>query len=145
MLASDGMDATGTITISAAGSEATADLHAVPPPGAALSIQLEDIDLKHQRSRWRKNVLEIAARHPSLSRYLGSKAAGFPGQEQKHFRVLVAEIVADAICGRLVDQNIRANPEDYENADWNLYYADYTRFLSLFLPIAHRLQCPEES
>lgn len=145
VLVSDGAPIAGTITISAAGSEATAELQAVPPPGAELSIQLKDIDLKHQRSRWRNNVLEIAARHPSLSRYLGSKAAGFPGQELKHFRILVAEIVADAVCYRLVAQNIRANPEDYENADWDLYYADYTKVFSLFLPIAHKLQCPEES
>ncbi len=145
VLASDGTEGKGTITISAAGSEAAAELEAVPAPGAALSIKVADIDLKHQRSRWRQNVLEIAARHPSLSRYLGSKAKHFPGQEQKHFRLLLAEIVADAICGRLVDQNIKANPEDYENADWNLYYADYTRFMSLFLPIAHKLQVPEES
>ena len=104
---------------------------------------LEDIDLKHQRSRWRQNVLEIAAKHPSLSRYLGLKAADFPGQETKHFRVLVAEVVADAICAKLLAQNAQQNPEDYENADWDQYYADYSRYMSQFLPIAHKLQCPE--
>lgn len=145
VLASDGIECGGTICISANGQEAVAQLEAAPAPGAALSIRLEDIDLKHQRSRWRSNILEIAARHPSISRYLGTKAKRFPGQEQRHFRLLVAEIVADAICGRLVDQNIRANPEEYENADWNLYYADYTKFMSLFLPIAHKLQVPEDA
>jgi hypothetical protein len=108
-----------------------------------VKIELKDIDLKHQRSRWRQNVLEIAARHPSLRRYLGSETAGFPGQESKHFRVLVAEIVADALCYKLLADNIRKNPEDYENADWDQYYADYSKYFSDFLPIAHKLQCPE--
>ena len=127
----------------AAGRVATAEIHSIASPGAGLKIQLEDIDLKHQRSRWRQNVLEIAARHASLARYLGSKAAGFPGQETKHFRLLVAEIVADALCYKLLAQNIQANPEDYENADWDQYYADYSRYFSQFLPVAHKLQLPE--
>ena len=140
---SDGTEAKGTITIMAAGLAATAEVHSVATPGAGLKIQLEDIDLKHQRSRWRQNVLEIAARHPSLARYLGPKATGFPGQETKHFRLLVAEIVADALCYKLLAQNIQANPEDYENADWDQYYADYSRYFSQFLPVAHKLQLPE--
>ncbi len=123
--------------------QATAELQAAPSPGAGLKIQLEDIDLKHQRSRWRQNVLEIAARHASVARYLGSKASGFAGQETKHFRLLVAEVVADAICYKLLAQNIQANREDYEHADWDQYYADYSKYMSQFLPVAHKLQCPE--
>jgi len=143
MVASDGTEATGTITAAVAGQQATAELEAARAPGAGLKIQLEDIDLKHQRSRWRQNVLEIAARHASVSRYLGSKVSGFAGQESKHFRLLVAEIVADAICYKLLAQNIQANKEDYDHADWDQYYADYSRYMSQFLPVAHKLQCPE--
>ncbi len=143
LVASDGEEATGTITVALAGQQARAELQAAPSPGAGLKIQLEDIDLKHQRSRWRKNVLEVAARHPSVARYLGSKASGFAGQESKHFRLLVAEIVADAICYKLLAQNIQANREDYEHADWDQYYADYSRLMSEFLPVAHKLQCPD--
>jgi hypothetical protein len=131
------------ITVAVAGQQATAELQAAPAPGAGLKIKLEDIDLKHQRSRWRQNVLEIAARHPSVARYLGSKASDFSGQESKHFRLLLAEIVADAICYKLLAQNIQANREDYEHADWDQYYADYSRYMSQFLPVAHKLQCPE--
>lgn len=144
VLTSDGTETAGTITISAGGEQASAHLDALPAPGAALSIKLEDIDLTHQRSLWKNNVLRIAARHPSVRRYLGPPPQ-FQGQEHRHFKLLIAEIVADAICGRLVEQSFRANPEDYENADWNTYYADYTRFMSLFLPIAHKLQVSEDA
>lgn len=144
-LTSDGTDATGTITVAANGYQATTEIHSVESLGAGLKIKLEDIDLKNQRSHWRQNVLEIAARHPSVARYLGGKTEGFPGQESKHFRLLLAEIVADAVCYKLVAQNIQANPEEYENADWDQYYADYSRYFSRFLPIAHKLQVPEGS
>lgn len=142
-LESDGTEATGTVAISLDEAEATAELHAVPAPGAGLRIEIEDIDLKNQRSRWRHNVLEIAARHPSVSRYLGLKSDGYPGQESKHFRLLVAEIVADAICYKLMTQNVGANSEEYEDADWDQYYSEYTRYMTLFLPIAHKHQLKE--
>ncbi len=115
----------------------------VEPPGADLQIKLEDIDHKNQRYRWRQNLLEIAAKHPSLKRYLGRKEDGFPGQDSKHFRLLLAEIVADAVCAQLLSRNIQDNPEEFEEADWDLYYAEYSKYMTEFLPIAHKLQCPE--
>ena len=79
---------------------------------------------------------EVAARHPSLRRYLGDKASGFVGQDAKHFRLLLAEIVAESVCQKLVSQLTNDNPEDYEDADWDLYYAEYSRLMTEFLPIA---------
>jgi hypothetical protein len=127
---------------------AEAKITIVPPLGADLSIKLEDIDLVNQRSRWRQNVLEIATRHPSLRRYLGEKQDGYPGQDSKHFRLLVAEIVADAVCFRIVERrvqaSIQANTGEFEDADWNTYYSLYSKYMTQFLPLAHKLQCPEE-
>lgn len=90
----------------------------------------------------RNNVLEIAARHPSLRRHLGP-AAAFPGQNDPQFRVLIAEIVADAVCAGIVSRNAEMNPESYVNADWDRYYAEYSEFMTRFLPIAHRIVVPE--
>ena len=99
------------------------EVRAVPDPGAALKIRIEDIDLGNQRYRMRNNVIEIAAKHPSLRRYLGSKADNFPGQDEQHFRVLIAEIVADAVCADIVSRNMDTNPDEYINADWDRFYA----------------------
>ena len=140
---SDGTQAAATVTAVLAESKATASLTSVPPVGADLSIKLEDIDLGNQRYRWRQNVLEIAARHPSLRRYLGDQSRGFPGQEYKHFRLLLAEIVSDAVCALLVRRNVQASPDEFEDADWDLYYALYSKYMTRFLPITHKLQCPE--
>ena len=42
-----------------------------------------------------------------------------------------------------VSDNVKANPEDYEDADWDTYYAQYSKHMTKFLPVAHKLQCPE--
>ena len=143
VLRCDGKEASGTLTAKLGSLTASAEIASHQPTGAGLSINLEDIDLENQRYRWRQNVLEIAARHPSLKRYLGNKEHGFPGQETKHFRLLVAEVVADAVCGLLVRRNVQANPDDYEDADWDTYYAQYSKYMTQFSPIAHKLQCPD--
>lgn len=140
---STGKEASARITAKLDNVQATADIASIEPMGADLSIRLEDIDLGNQRYRWRQNVLEIAARHPSLRRYLGDKQAGFPGQESKHFRVLIAEVVADAVCSLVVRRSVQNSPEDFEDADWDAYYSLYSKYLTEFLPLAHKLQCPE--
>jgi len=114
----------------------------MPDVGAPLKIRIEDIDLGNQRYRMRHNVIEIAGRHPSLRRYLGTAAEGFPGQNDAHFRVLVAEIVADAICADIVSRSADANPESYANADWDRYYAEYSEYMTRFLPVAHKIAIP---
>jgi len=128
---------------SAQGRIAIAEVRAVPEAGAALKITIEDIDLGNQRYRMRNNVIEIAARHPSLRRYLGTVAEGFPGQDEARFRVLVAEIVSDAVCADIVSRSADVNPESYANADWDRYYAEYSEYMTKFLPIAHRIVVPE--
>lgn len=139
----DSKEGSALLSARLGGAEATATITSAPPLGAELSIRLEDIDLGNQRYRWRQNVLEIAGRHPSLRRYLGNSQEGFPGQESKHFRLLVAEVVADAVCALLVRRNVQANPEEFEDADWDAYYALYSKLMTGFLPRAHQLQCPE--
>ena len=125
--------------------QATADIHSVQPAGTGIKIKLEAVDLGNQRYRWQQNVLVIAAQHPSVRRYLGSKAEGFPGQESKHFRILLAEIVADAVCTKIVSRCDDPNSQVYEGAaDWDAYYARFDQLRTRFLPIAHRLQSPEE-
>jgi len=132
--------ASATLTARINGQEATVNLIGTDPRGTGISIKIEDIDLGDQRYRWRNNVLDIAAKHPSLQRYLGAKSAGFPGQEKHHFKVLVAEIVADAVCSKIVEKREMTGQYDDEDVDWNFYYAEYSKLLTRFLPMAHSLQ-----
>jgi hypothetical protein len=139
----DGKEAAATLSATLRGQTAVAEISSHLPLGADLKIAIEDVDLGNQRYRWLQNVLQIAARHPSLKRYLGDKEHGFQGQDSKHFRLLIAEVVADAVCALVVRRNVQANPEEYEDADWDTYYAQYSKYMTQFLPTAHKLQCPE--
>ena len=136
-------DAKGIIAAKLKDEEATADLVTFQPLGAGIKIKLEDIKIADQRYRWRQNVLEIAARHPALKQYLGS-APRFQGQDEKHFRVMLAEITADAVCARLVSERVQNNPEEYDGFHWDQYYAEYSKLISRFLPTAQKLQVPSE-
>ena len=133
----------GIITARIGDKEATAELFGVQPLGTGIKIKLEDISLGNQRYRWRQNVLEIAARHPALERYLGPSPE-FDGQDDKHFRVVLAEVIAEAVCARLIGEIVRNNPEDYEDADWDRFYSEYSSLITSFLPEAHKLQVPSE-
>jgi hypothetical protein len=135
-------DQRGTLSAACRGASATAAIHSTPPQGASIKIDIRDVDHMNQRYFWRGNVLEIAARHPSLRRYLGPPD-DFPGQEEKHFRVLLAEIVAEAVCSLLISKNAASRPEEYADYDWDAYYAEYTKLLTEFLPVAHASQVRE--
>ena len=123
--------------------EAETELRAAAPAGAGIVIRLEDVDHGALRYRWNKNVLEVGARHPSLMRYLGPKAESYPGQNAMHFRVLLAEVVAEALCARRLEGNVEANPNDFEGMTWDDYYRHFAQLMSRFLPKAHALMAPE--
>ena len=122
--------------------ETKTELRALPPAGAGIVIKLEDVDHGALRYRWNKNVLEVGARHPSLKRYLGPKSERYPGQDALHFRVLLAEVVAEALCARRLQGNIEANPGDFEAMSWDDYYRHFSELMSRFLPKAHGLMAP---
>ena len=122
--------------------EAETELRAAPAAGAGIVIKLEDVDHGALRYRWNKNELEIGARHPALKRYLGPKAEQYPGQDSLHFRVLLAEVVAEALCARRLQGNIEANPRDFDGMSWDDYYRHFARMMSEFLPKAHGLMAP---
>ena len=134
--------ATGVLVVKINGQQASVKLVGVEPKGSGISIKLVDSDFVNQRYRWRSNVLEIASRHPSLRRYLGTSSSGFPGQEKPHFRILLAEIVADAVCSRIIERREATGQYEDEDVDWNFFYAEYSKLLTEFLPSAHSLQLP---
>ena len=65
---------------------------------ADVSVKLVSESGGTSRATWDRknpNVLKVHAKHPTLSRYVGPETDGFPGQEELHFRILLAEIVAE--------------------------------------------------
>ncbi|MBI4332328.1 MAG: hypothetical protein HY673_13710 [Chloroflexi bacterium] len=73
-----------------------------PDMGIQFKISLVSEDLGKFRAMWgdregKPHLLKVSARHRSLARYLGPPP-DYDGQNAPHFRVLLAEIVAEAVC-----------------------------------------------
>lgn len=83
--------ATATVTISAASV-------------AAASVELCPEDF-HQRAMWDGNVLRVSTLDKSIKRYLGLQSKGWPGQRTRHFRALLAEVVAFHTVRRIVGRS----------------------------------------
>ncbi|MBI4668354.1 MAG: hypothetical protein HY747_04075 [Elusimicrobia bacterium] len=134
-------DRNAELTASIAGRKCKTQLISADPSGFAMKIELKDEEPKDTRSYWVRgtNTLHVCTRHPSLRRYLGPPPE-FAGQEEKHFRVLLAEIVTEAVCQKILSKNVEMRPEEYSEADWPAYYAEYSKLMTKFLPIAHETQ-----
>jgi hypothetical protein len=133
-------EATGTLCARIGDLMDETELVGLTPKGSGIKIKIENEDFTNQRYSWRSNVLAIAARHPSLRRYLGPATENFPGQESRHFRVLLAEIVADAVCSKIMERREINGFYDEMDCDFNLFSAELGSLVTEFAPLAHRLQ-----
>ena len=132
-------NATSVLTATIPNHECKADVNTVANLGMPIKIELDSGDMGNMRHMWRGSILLVAANHPSLKRYLGTPPE-YSGQEDAHFKVLIAEIVSDAVVSLIMSRNQLYNPDEYEDHDWDAFYADYTKLMTDFLPIAHETQ-----
>jgi hypothetical protein len=89
--------------------------------GIPIKIELRDEDYENFRAKWaddegRPNVLFVSARHESLRRYLGP-GPEFEGQSTVHFRILLAEIVAESVCRKSLGLECKERPWEFRWAD----------------------------
>lgn len=118
------LNAKAEIKASVNGREATAQAKVVqklPEAGIPLSFELSPDDFGNFRARWaeaegKPHLLLISARHKSLARYLGPPP-DYEGQNAPHFRVLLAEIVAEAVCGKSLELECKERAWDFRFAD----------------------------
>lgn len=136
------------------GHEALTDVKVIERPvkdrGPKVEIRLCPEEFGSFRARWddkRPNLLLVAGRHPSLVRYVGKprEDGTFPGQDNPIYRVLLAEIVAEAVCRKSLQLETRERPWDFkfESLKEDEKIADTVithlqKRLREFLPIAHR-------
>jgi hypothetical protein len=111
--------------------------------GIELSFKLVPYSLgKSYRATWDReepNKLLITTQHESIRRYLGDGAAGYPGQHSDAFRVLLAELISDNVCRRIVQEHARALPMEFDS---DKVYQLHNQYMREFTPIAHRIQLP---
>lgn len=109
--------------------------------GVDLTFRLVDHDLgANYRAAWDRrepNALLITTQHESTRRYLGPKGKGYPGQNSEPFRVLLAELISDNVCRRIVEAHARSQPDEFDS---DKVYLLHNRLMKEFTPIAHRVQ-----
>lgn len=89
--------------------------------GVPLNFDLRDEDFNNFRAIWADhencpNLLLVSAKHPSVSRYLGP-GPDFEGQNSQLFRLLLAEIIAESVCRKVMRLDTKQHPWDYRLAD----------------------------
>jgi KAP family P-loop domain len=137
-----------TINASLDGRTTNCGISVVPreEEGIELTFQLVDYPIgKSYRATWDRdepNKLLITTTHESIRRYLGDEAAGYPGQHSEAFRVLLAELISDNVCRRIVQEHARALPMEFDS---DKVYQLHNRFMREFTPIAHRIQLASPS
>ncbi len=132
-----------TVVAAADGRVARCDLRVVDKDeeGVDLTFRLVDHDLgMNFRASWDRhepNTLLITTKHEATSRYLGAAKEGYPGQSGPAFRVLLAELISDNVCRRIVEAHARAQPDAFDS---DKTYLLHNRLMKEFTPIAHRIQ-----
>jgi len=110
------------------------------PAKVSIDISLVPEKGGQLRAAWDRdnpNLLKVYAEHTTLSRYLGSYEEDYPGQKLPHFKVLLAEIVADKVAQRVLQARVDANPRLF--VDTNNFFFLYSAEMTAFLPVAHKI------
>lgn len=118
------LNAKANIKAEANGREAIAHVKVVQKTnegGIPFKFKLSDEDFGKFRARWadhegKPHLLLISARHPSLSRYLGP-APEYQGQNEPLFRILLAEIIAEAVCSKSLEFETKERTWEFRWAD----------------------------
>ena len=110
--------------------------------GLPLKFHVDNKDYGGQRAKWDPPdgyTLSIAGKHESIGRYLGPAENGFPGQNTPHFLVLLAEIIADRVCRRLLELEGEKRGRDWvKEMDVDAFYREHYRYMGEFVRLAHR-------
>lgn len=90
-------------------------------PKVNIEIKLVEEDLGNFRAAWadldgKPNQLKISVKHDSIKRYLG-KPPDYKGQNEPHFRLLLAELVAESICRKALTIETREHSWEFRWAD----------------------------
>ncbi len=87
----------------------------------------------------KKQILKVYGRHSSLRRYFG-EPPDFPGQDSPEARVVLAEVVTEAIVRRIVS---RKYPGGMEDVDADTVYYDHFSYTSRLLPVMQQLSASQ--
>jgi hypothetical protein len=120
---------------------ATAEAQVVDgkPHGAGMQIKIANREFGVLRAKWHDqnpDLLEVAGKHPAIRRYLGAEEEGYPGKDSAQCQAVLAEVVADAVCMRYLQEREDKLGRD-DDMDVAAFHRDYMKEMRELLPMAH--------
>lgn len=111
-------------------------------------------NLGELRARWADikqmpNLLEISAAHPSTKKHFGAPP-DFEGQKNKESRILLAELITESVCLRILGREMVARPGSFQFDGKEPRYVldevnrELQKRISEFAPKAHRILVDEQ-
>lgn len=141
-----GLKAGGPVVLSTIlqGREVSTKIRVIPKKefGKNFEVKIVDEDIGDQRAVLVENVVKINGRHKNIKRYLGPPPI-FSGQDSIHFRLLMAELIADTVARRVLELNAQRNVSEYKDMDVTSFYRKHRELMNAFLEKAHQIQIPE--
>jgi hypothetical protein len=104
--------------------------------GTDFETKLVDEYQGDQRAQWSTDYgqLRIMGEHPAVRPFLGDRDKGYPGQDTPQFKLLTAELVADAVVRRILLEKHRE-----DELDAGSFYVEQYKLMSRLLARAHRI------
>ena len=89
-----------------------------------------------QRAQWSTDyrTLRIMGEHPAVKPFLGDFRDRYPGQDSREFRVLLAELISDAVVRRILLEKYKD-----DEIDVGTLYVQQYKLMAQFLTRAHRV------
>lgn len=129
------------------GKDIVAKIRIIPKKemGKDFRIEISPDDLGDIRAAFfdAENLIKINGQHKNIKRYLGP-APEYNGQLTIHFRLLMAELIADTVARRILESNAQKNASEYRDLDVTAFYRKHREYMNKFLEIAHKIQVPEK-
>lgn len=140
------LKARGTVTARAKGFEPTHTRVIVEDrePTSAINLDFEPVEDNFGivRYKWDDEnpyLLKIAAKHPSISRYLGDLTdEGYPGRGSPLYHAVLAEVASEALAFKVLN-SVFSREGDQGRLDYNDTDTYYHKHFSDFLAIAHKI------
>lgn len=131
-----GVGSSATIQASIKDLQTTARLNVTASGVGGLRIKYEELEI-NQRALLEGNTLTVNASDPTISRYLGKRQDGWPGQDGLHFRTMLAEVVTSTVARHVIQKrHVQEKAESYR------LFFEHMALAEKWLPRVHRVLIP---
>lgn len=130
-----GVGSRARLTATLADEEAETELVVTSSGVAGIEIDINEFKID-QRAWLEGGTLKVNAKDPTIKRYLGSKRAGWPGQNSVPFNVMLAEVIVEAASRSQLQRE--AGPGDALTL-----FGRQMALMRKWLPTIHRALVPD--